>query len=314
MKRETKSGSDCFPFPATVHLHRGELKRIFLWVTVAVYTVCLPYVILGFRALNRNFSPAAAAKVPLAIMLGLAAAYVMAGIKSKRMGFCAAVLAAGAMITYVITMLQPNTNKHIHIPEYVIMVWLLYWALAIDYKGGGIYLLVFLCATMLGIVDELLQGIHPQRFYGWSDMSVNAAASLVGVMTLLGLNSGSSGAWRWAHHLKRLKGSLTVLGLGAATAVIACIYLFKLRGPLSFWQVYPRWLFAFNSLYLAVAAGTLVGNGRRLYKAGGNPAKHAGDSISAVITAHLWIVCPLAVLSVMQALVVWVGISGLDFR
>jgi hypothetical protein len=167
---------------------------------------------------------------------------------------------------------------------------------------------------MLGVVDELLQGIHPQRFYGWSDMVVNAAAGLIGIFTLVGLKSAPSGEWTWVNHLRRYKGSLAVICLGAGTVVVMCNYLFKIQESNGFWNAYPRWLFGFHGLFLVVAIGALVCNGLRLRNAVGNPANPTADSVSAVTTAHLWIFCPLALLSVMQALVVWVGISGHGFK
>ena len=170
-----------------MRLNGTGLARISFWLLVAVYTICLPYVILVFRAINRNYSSEIAAQIPLGIILFLAVVYLILGIKNKRTHASIAVMVFSGIIIYIIMMFQPNVNKHIHIPEYVIMCWFLYKALSIDYKGSGIYLLIFLCATVLGVIDELLQGIHPQRFYGWSDMLVNSAASLIGVLALLPL-------------------------------------------------------------------------------------------------------------------------------
>ena len=93
-----------------------------------------------------------------------------------------------------------------------------------------------------------------------------------------------------------------------------CIFLFKLQKADVFWNVYPLWLFGLNGLFMAGSIGTLACNWRRVYKAAGNPANSPSGSASALITAHLWIICPLTLLSVMQALVVWVGISGHGFK
>ena len=314
LKSKTKSASCLSAFFAAIIANRNGLRRIFFWVLVAVYTICLPSVIFVFRALNRNFSSEIATKVPFTIILCLAVVYSILCVKKKRIYACFAVLAFSGIIIFIIMMFQPNVNKHIHIPEYVIMCWVLYKALSIDYKGSGIYLLIFLCAAMLGIIDELLQGIHPQRFYGWSDMLVNAAASLIGVFTLMGLKSAPSPDWTWVNHLRRYQESLAVIGVGAGITIVMCIYLFKLQAATGFWNAYPRWLFGLNSLFLAGAVGMLVYIGRRLLQAPSNPATPTAESSSAFTTAHLWIICPLALLSVMQALVVWVGISGHGFK
>jgi VanZ family protein len=70
-------------------------------------------------------------------------------------------------ISFFIICLEPNPNKHIHIPEYVLMTWLLFEAVRIDYRCAGIFLLIFLCSSSLGVLDEILQGILPSRPYGW---------------------------------------------------------------------------------------------------------------------------------------------------
>lgn len=287
--------------------------RLFFWLLVAVYTIGLPYVILVFRALNRNFSKEIAAKVPFGIILCFAVVYLILGIKNKRLPAALAVMTVSGIIIYIIMMFQPNVNKHIHIPEYVVMCWFLFKALSVDYKGSGIFLLIFICASMLGVVDELLQGIHPQRFYGWSDMLVNAAASLIGVLALAALKPSPSGQWTWMNHLKRNRGSLAVIILGSCTAVLMCLYLLELKESSAFWNVYPLWLFGLNGVFVICALGAVIYSWRRLKTLGRKPAGKTSDSASAGVTARLWILCPMVLLIVMQTLVVWVGISGRAF-
>lgn len=310
MKTESKSDTHFF---ADIPGKGTGAARLFFWFLVAVYTICLPYVILVFRALNRNFSKEIAARVPLGIILCFAAVYLILGIKNKRIHASLAVMAGSGIIIYIIMMFQPNVNKHIHIPEYVIMCWFLFKALSIDYKGSGIFLLIFICASMLGVVDELLQGIHPQRYYGWSDMLVNSASSLIGVMALAALEPSPSGQWVWMNHLKRYRGSLAVVLLGSCTAVLMCIYLFELKESGGFWNAYPLWLYGLNSAFLVCAMGTVIYNWRRLKLVGLKPAGKSNNSASAIVTAHLWVLCPMVLLIVMQALAVWVGISRRAF-
>ena len=288
--------------------------RLFFWLLVTVYTICLPYVIFVFRALNRNFSKEIAAKVPFGIILCFAAVYLILGIKNKRLPASLLAMAVSGIIIYIIMMFQPNVNKHIHIPEYLVMCWLLFKALSIDYEGSGIFLLIFICASMLGVVDELLQGIHPQRFYGWSDMLVNAASSLIGVLALAALKPSSTSQWAWVKHLKRYRGSLAVILLGSCTAVLMCQYLFELKESDTFWNAYPRWLFGLNGAFLVCAMSAVIYNWRRLRLLGHRPAGKTGEPASVVVTAHLWILCPLVLLTVMHALVVWVGVAGHGFK
>ena len=122
-----------------IHAYRIRLPGIVRWVAVALYTAALPYVIFVFRAVDRYFSSTTTARVPLLIIVFFAAAYTILCVKQKRAARCLVVLGVSAFIVFGIMMVEANANKHIHIPEYVLMTWLLYWALGAGYKGSGIF-------------------------------------------------------------------------------------------------------------------------------------------------------------------------------
>jgi len=291
-----------------------RLQRIIWWVMVALYTAALPYVILVFRAIDRHFPPQIAANVPLIIIVLLAVVYALVCIKKKTAVRCVLILAVSGAIIFFIMNFENNPNKYIHIPEYVLMTWILYQALAIDYKGSGIFLLIFTCAAMLGIVDEILQGIHLQRTYGWKDMIIDAASSFIGILTLLGVKHTVTGNWTWLGRLKHFKGLIAVMLFGVLTAVSMCIYLFDVQDRGIFWNVYPRWLLAANGLFSATAAAIIVFYRRNRQRSGRfthelEPHTHNNHTI-----ALLWVTCPLAILISMHALVLWVAVAGLDFR
>ena len=121
--------------------NRRHLQRISLWITVALYTAALPYVILVFRAIEQHFSPQIAGNIPLFIITFLAVLYAGVCLKKKAAARCVIILAAGAVVVFLIMKFETNANKYIHIPEYVLMTWILYQALAVYYKGSSIYCL-----------------------------------------------------------------------------------------------------------------------------------------------------------------------------
>ncbi len=279
-----------------------------------LYTACLPYVILVFQAITRHFSAKTAGNVPLFIIILLAVVYIIACIKMKKAARGIIILAISAVIVSIIMTLEANPNKYIHIPEYVLMAWLLYQAMIIDYKGRGILLLVFICAAMLGVVDELLQGIHPQRTYGWKDMIINAASSFIGILTLVGVKNRLKGDWSWIGHLKHYKAFVAAILFGVPTAVLMGIHLFPVQARGSFDKVYPRWLLAGNGLFLASAAAAIFffwhhrqGSGK--LRAGINP-----DTVDNHTTALLWVLCPLIILISMNLLVMGVAVAEFEFR
>ncbi len=288
--------------------------RIILWVTVMLYTASLPYVILVFQAITRHFSAKTAGNVPLFIIILLAVVYIIACIKMKKVARGIIILAISAVIVSIIMTVEANPNKYIHIPEYVLMAWLLYQALAIDYKGRGILLLVFLCAAMLGVVDELLQGIHPQRTYGWKDMIINAASSLIGILTLMGAKYRIEGDWAWIDHLKDYQAVLGAILFGGLTAVLTGIYLLEVQVRGSFHKVYPSWLLAGNGLFLASAAAAIFFFWRHRQESGKLMPELESGTRNNRTTALLWVMSPLAILISINLLVMWVAVAGFEFR
>ena len=211
--------------------------------------------------------------------------------------------------------LEPNPNKHIHIPQYVVMTWLLLAALSRDYKGKGLLILIFISASLLGVVDELEQGIHPARFYGWSDMLVNSSSAVVGILTILGLKPTKEGDWSWISYLKEHKILIGLGAFGLVGAGLMCFFLFRVQAAEKFWGVYPAWLLVWNLVYLILAV-ILVWVSLRRQKsmdlaAGDVPA----DGVSpASRTARLWIYPLLAILFYMHALLIFVSVTGAEFR
>ena len=211
---------------------------------IAIYTFILPDAILVYRKIVNLFGQDAAGKVPLIAAAMLAFAYLFILIALKRSWKNLLVLIPCSLIAFVIFTSEPNPNKHIHIPEYVLMAWLLYWVLSRDIKGREIFLLVFLLASLLGLVDELEQGIHPSRFYGASDMLVNTASALVGVLTIMGLTNARKSNWGWLKGLKKMKNLAWMAGLGLLLVMLMCSFLFRVQADHQFWGIYPTCLWA----------------------------------------------------------------------
>ena len=293
--------------------YRLNQLRIVRWLTVAFYTAALPYVILVFLAMQRHLPAKFTVNAPFLIIILLALTYLFMGLKRNRVMHCAVVLTISTIIVFFITTFEHNSNKYIHIPEYVLMSWLLYQALIVDYKGRGILLLVFICGGMLGVVDEIMQGIHPQRTYGWKDMIINAAACLIGILSLVGIKRPVKRKWAWCNDLKFSTGSLAVILFGSISAVPMCFYLFEVRNQSTSFDVYPGWFLPCNGLFLGLGAAVIVFHWRRRQKSVKvNPAV---ESITSTYhaTAMLWVICPLIILMSMHALILWVATAGINF-
>jgi len=71
--------------------------------------------------------------------------------------------------------------KKIHIPEYIFIALLCRWALTPFFQNSRyLSLASFLMVVFLGIHDEVLQGFHPERYFGYIDIVVNIGSGVVG--------------------------------------------------------------------------------------------------------------------------------------
>ncbi len=181
--------------PQMRHNESSFMLRVLLWALVAVYTFVLPYLIVVYTAIVKHFSAAIAGKIPITIIIVMGVVFFIIVLALKKNIKTLILLIPCTIIVWILVSLQPNPNKYIHIPEYVVMSWILFEALSLDYKGKGIFYLVFICAASLGVVDEMMQGILPDRTYGWRDMIMNSAATVIGVLTLVGLKTTQAGDW-----------------------------------------------------------------------------------------------------------------------
>ena len=291
-----------------------RFSRITLWSLVAIYTFSLPYVIIAYRAIETHFSPEIAGKVPLMLILLLGVAYTFLGFRMKKGRSFLGRLVPCAIIAVLLISLESNPNKQIHIPEYILMSWLVFQALALDYRGKGMLILVFLITSMLGVVDELAQGIHPDRFYGWWDMVINASSALIGVILLTGLRDEANGNWGWIRGLKKQKALMRFGMIGILGTLLGCFYLFKVRAAGAFWGAYPFWLLGWNGLLTALIPVAMFHfyfryARRRPVLNKRDYSNHYADQI----TGCLWVFPLLVILFIINTAILFVALSGYGF-
>jgi len=284
----------------------GKL-RIVLWLLVAIYAFSLPYAIIVYDIISSRWSPAFAGAVPRIIIISAGAAYLFYCAKTdlslRRISF----LIPCAIIAFLIIYLEPNPNKHIHIPQYALMTWLLFEAIRIDYSGAGIFVLVFFSSSLLGVFDEVMQGIHATRCYGWQDMLNNTCSSLIGVLSLMGLREKRGVEIDWIYQFKKMGGSFLIILFGLLNAAVGCVMLFKTKNHHNLWNFYPGWLIALNTLFVIMAFVVLC----RLYR----HTMRCGDDIQGPEkTAFLWVSLPLAILMLINSAIIYGWVWDAPFQ
>jgi len=290
-------------------------RRFAFWALAAIYTAALPEAIIVYRSIVSHFSAEVAGKIPLVMIIIFGSIYVLAGFLMQRNGRHIKFLIPGAIIVFAVLSLESNPNKHIHIPEYILLAGILYEAIAIDYEGRGIFILIFVCTSMLGIVDELAQGLHPQRHYGLGDLVINSASALSGVLLLMGLRDPPRGGWRWVSYLKGMPLWWVLVFFGLSGAGLMCVYLAKVQMSNGFWGIYPIWLLGWNGIFLALSLGAgcaFFFSGCKRYRQ--SWAKDSSTHIDFMKTVYLWIFPPLTILFIVHLLPMVLGVSGWDFN
>lgn len=290
---------------------KEQLSKIIIWAIILIYTLLLPHAIIVYRNLVNRIGEEAVGTIPIISVAIIGSAYVSFGFAKNRNLRHTLYLIPSGIIALAIIQLEPNPNKHIHIPEYVLMAWLLYFVMSKDYRGNGLLGLIFVCGSMLGVVDELEQGIHPRRFYGWSDMAVNSSSVIIGIFTILGLAKIPGKSWDWLQSLPHFRKFAWLVAFGFINVAIACVQLFEVQKAGTFTGVYPLWLLGGNILFLAIGLQSVSIRIRDALRAKRNSHLDNGSNLP---TAKLWIFTPLAILLYAQTLIILVSLTGLEFR
>ena len=78
--------------------------------------------------------------------------------------------------------------KRIHVSEYLLLSFFVRYVMSHKIQGETLLLFSSFFTVILGIHDEFLQGLHPQRTYGLRDMLVNGVAGVGGGLIWHGFN------------------------------------------------------------------------------------------------------------------------------
>lgn len=156
-------------------------KRFALWSLAGIYTYMLQYVILIWNFSNEKIGLSLSKKISPTVIVLIGVLFLVMFInhnKSFKDHFIKIVILFSTIV--FIFLYQPEQQKLSHVPEYIALSFIVYYALKVDFQGQYILPLTFILTAYLGFIDELLQGINPLRYYGSEDMVVNSLAGLSG--------------------------------------------------------------------------------------------------------------------------------------
>jgi hypothetical protein len=80
-----------------------------------------------------------------------------------------------------ITLLQ-IPEERLHFLEYGILAFLAYRALILDLKNGWAYVTAFVLTSLIGLGDEGIQYLLPNRYYQFQDVCLNSVSAALGLL------------------------------------------------------------------------------------------------------------------------------------
>jgi len=115
--------------------------------------------------------------VAIIFMLSLIGVFAHKGLRPNLIWIWVAILFAG------IGLYLPDaavSSKRTHVAEYMFLAIIERRAFSFHHTGIVLMIWTALMTALLGVHDEILQGLHVQRYYGLRDMVVNAFGALSG--------------------------------------------------------------------------------------------------------------------------------------
>jgi VanZ family protein len=113
----------------------------------------------------------------------------------------AALVGVFAAYGYVLFTFSQFPAERLHLLEYGLVGVLLFRALALDLPCNRAYLASFCLTVVIGVGDETIQWVLPQRFFELKDIQLNAVSAALGLLLIrfgLGEKAESGGEGRGA--------------------------------------------------------------------------------------------------------------------
>jgi hypothetical protein len=177
-------------------MKKDKRKRVLAWLWVALCSLAIFLVVPIARTIQRFVSSRwgrslfgyAVLASTAAVFLSLVYVLVFR-LKIRRASNYVWLTAVAFLYIYFTLKLWRTPEQAVHFLEYGLLGYFLFRALSLSIRDRSIYAAAFLCGTLVGIVDEVLQWMIPNRYWDFGDVGLNAlAVGLFQVAVWKGIN------------------------------------------------------------------------------------------------------------------------------
>lgn len=171
-------------------MQKRNLKRI--WWLITILYISFIYATLGiapaiWKNLNNFFKGhgVVAQYIIYSAIFILVFIYILFVKKEKSLaGYLLFFLFVG--IFFIMVRFEKNPGEKIHMAQYGLLGVLLYNALKIDFNIFDKYLYLWgsLICLIAGAMDEVIQGILPNRFFTWHDIFINGLSGIIALLVI----------------------------------------------------------------------------------------------------------------------------------
>jgi len=166
-------------------------KRITWWLITGIY-VAIIYATLGYalpiwNSINAFFGGKGV--VVLYVLYGIVAIvalFYILFLKKERSipKFLLFLFFIGAFL--IMFKFEKNPGEKIHMIQYGVLGIFLYNALKIDFNRFDKRLYIFgsLISMILGSIDEVIQGVLPNRVFTWHDVFINGLSAIIALLLI----------------------------------------------------------------------------------------------------------------------------------
>ncbi len=156
---------------------------------VVLYVNLFPILEIVFRLFGDTFIQKATIGIPIIAAGGILLYFGRYGRQiSSQIHWMSVILGLTVCLSALLIPDPKISIKRIHVSEYLLLSFFVRYVMSHKMQAGSLLLFASFFTVTLGIHDEFLQGLHPQRTYGLRDMMVNGVAGVGGGLVWHGFN------------------------------------------------------------------------------------------------------------------------------